>query len=177
MPVPGLGTDGSTVSERRDARKRKLYESLREREIYAYYESIRAYAHTEPKYCGLNSLGAVAEHDAVASADATLTALDASEYGPDDTLWLGFSEVPRGSSVWEGTTDLPLNEGSIAQDPHESSIAHIINDLSEKTRFRDSPNVTDDPKAQFYAGVPIMTSRGINIGVLCASDLTIKPYS
>jgi GAF domain-containing protein len=30
--------------------------------------------------------------------------------------------------------------------------------------------VKDGPKARFYAGVPITTPRGINIGVLCVLD-------
>ena len=63
MSVPGLGTGDPTVSERRSARKRKLYESLREREVYSYYESVLAYANTEPKYCDLHSTEAVAAHD------------------------------------------------------------------------------------------------------------------
>lgn len=203
MSVPGPGTGDPTASERRSARKRKLYESLREREVYSYYESVLAYANTEPKYCDLHSPEAVAEHEAVASADITLTALvqlaalrtgtrralisfldaeyayiiaestqtlslhDESRHDPEDALWLGFTKVPRGSSVWEDATNLPLNEGSNAQDPQSASIAHIINDLSEDTRFRDKPYVKGGPKARFYAGVPITTPRGINIGVLC----------
>jgi GAF domain-containing protein len=206
MSASGPGTGDPTVSQRRDARKRKLYESVREREVYSYYESVLAYAHSEPKYCDLDSPEAVAEHDAVASADVTLTALvqlaalrigtrralisfldaeyayiiaestrtlslqDASKHDPDDALWLGFTKIPRGSSVWEGATDLPLNEGSNAQDPESASIAHIINDLSEDDRYRERPYVKDGPKARFYAGVPITTPRGINIGVLCVLD-------
>lgn len=206
MSVSGLGTGDTTSSQRRDARKRKLYESVREREVYSYYESVLAYAHTEPRFCDLDSPKTLAEHDAVASADVTLTALvqlaalrigtrralisflDAeyayiiaestrtlslqhdSEHDPDDALWLGFTKIPRGSSVWEGTTELPLNEGSNAQDPQSASIAHIINDLSEDPRYCDRPYVKDGPKARFYAGVPITSPRGINIGALCVLD-------
>jgi len=206
VPGSGPGTGDPTASERRSARKRKLYESLREREVYSYYESVLAYANTEPKYCDLHSLEAVAEHDAVASADVALTALvqlaalrmgtrralisfldaeyayiiaestqtlslqDESLHDDEDALWLGFTKVPRGSSVWEGATNLPLNEGSNARDAQSASIAHIINDLSEDTRFRDTPYVKGGPKARFYAGVPITTPRGINIGVLCVLD-------
>jgi GAF domain-containing protein len=205
MAVSDLGAGDPSVSERRDARKRKLFESLREREFYSYYESVLAYAHTEPQYCDLNSPEAVAEHRAIASADATLTALvqlaalrigtrralisflDAEysyiiaestqtlslqdgSHGPDDALWLGFTKIPRGSSVWEGATDLLSNEGSNARDPRSASIAHIINDLTKDTRFRDEPYVKGGPEARFYAGVPITTLRGISIGVLCLLD-------
>lgn len=70
----------------------------------------------------------------------------------------------------EVTADLPLNEGSNAKNPHTSSLAHIINDLTEDTRFRDRPYVKDGLKARFYAGVPITTPKGINIGALCVLD-------
>jgi GAF domain-containing protein len=106
----------------------------------------------------------------IAESTRTLSLQDDSKHDPDDALWLGFTKIPRGSSVWEGATDLPLNEGSNAQDPDSASIAHIINDLSEDDRYRERPYVKDGPKARFYAGVPITTPRGINIGVLCVLD-------
>jgi hypothetical protein len=36
--------------------------------------------------------------------------------------------------------------------------------------FCDRPYVKDGPKARFYAGVPIITPSGINIGALCVLD-------
>jgi len=106
----------------------------------------------------------------IAESTRTLSLQDDSEHGPDDALWLGFTKIPRGFSVCEVTADLPLNDGSNAQDPHSASIAHIINNLTEDTRFCDRPYVKDGPKARFYAGVPITTPRGINIGALCVLD-------
>ena len=188
------------------ARERKLVESRREREFYSYYESVLAYANTEPKFCDLHSLEAIAEHKAVPSADKTLTALvqlaalrigtrramifffdeeyayiiaestrtlsldDHSQHAPKDSLWLGFTKIPRGLSVCEATADLPANEGSNAQDRHSATLAHIVNDLTEDTRFCDRPYVRDGPKARFYAGVPITTPSGVNIGALCVLD-------
>lgn len=188
------------------ARERKLVESRREREFYSYYESVLAYANTEPKFCDLHSLEAIVEHKAVPSADKTLTALvqlaalrigtrramifffdeeyayiiaestrtlsldDHSQHAPKDSLWLGFTKIPRGLSVCEATADLPANEGSNAQDRHSATLAHIVNDLTEDTRFCDRPYVRDGPKARFYAGVPITTPSGVNIGALCVLD-------
>lgn len=187
-------------------RERKLYESRREREFYAYYESVLAYANTEPKFCDLHSPEAVAAHRAITSTDTTLTAFvqlaalrletrramvfffdaeyayiiaestrttslhDDSQHAPEDSLWLGFTKIPRGLSVCEVTADLPLNEGSNAQDPHSASLAHIINNLTEDARFCDRPYVKGGPRARFYAGVPITTPKGINIGALCVLD-------
>lgn len=202
MAPPDLTIGEQSATERRDARKRKLYESLREREFYSYYESVLAYASTEPKFCDLYSPEAVAAHRAITSSDTTLTAFvqlaalqigtrramifffdadyayiiaestrtlslqDDSHHGPGDSLWLGFTKIARGLAVCEVTAE----EGSKAQDPYSNSVAHIINDLTEDIRFCDRPYVKDGPKARFYAGVPITTPRGINIGSLCVLD-------
>lgn len=187
-------------------RKRRLYESRREREFYSYYESVLAYASSEPKFCDLNDPEAAASHLAISSSDKTLAAFtqlaalklgtkrsmifffdseyayaiaestrslslnDDSHHAPGDSLWLGFTKIPRGLSVCEVTADLPVNEGSNAHDPYSSSLAHIVNNLSEDTRFCDRPYVHNGPKARFYAGVPITTPKGINIGSLCVLD-------
>lgn len=137
--------------KRGTARERRLFESRREREFYSYYESVLAYANSEPKFCDLHSAEAVAAHRAITSSDTTLTAFvqlaalrigtrramifffdaeyayiiaestrtlslqDDSQHGPHDSLWLGFTKIPRGFSVCEVTADLPANEGSNAQ--------------------------------------------------------------
>jgi GAF domain-containing protein len=75
-------------------------------------------------------------------------------------------------AVGKGTADLPANGGSNAQDPNTKTIAHIVNNLAEDTRFCDRPYVQDGPKARFYAGVPITSPKGINIGALCVLDDT-----
>lgn len=203
-PVLRSNDDGGTES--REARKRRLNESRREREFYSYSESILAYASKEPKFCDLRNEEAAASHRATSSSDRTLTSFaqlaalrigtrramifffdsehayvfaestrtlslqDESHHAPDDSLWLGFTKIPRGLSVCEITANLPANEGSNAQDPDTSSMAHIINNLAEDTRFCDKPYVLNGPKARFYAGVPITTQNGINIGTLCVLD-------
>ena len=43
-------------------------------------------------------------------------------------------------------------------------------DLSADTRFCDRPYVSEGPRARFYAGVPITTPSGINIGAYCVLD-------
>ena len=106
----------------------------------------------------------------IAESTRTLSLDDHSQHAPKDSLWLGFTKIPRGLSVCEATADLPANEGSNAQDRHSATLAHIVNDLTEDTRFCDRPYVKDGPKARFYAGVPITTPSGVNIGALCVLD-------
>lgn len=79
------------------------------------------------------------------------------------------SKIPRGFSVCEHTAELPANSGSNKHDTN-AGIIHIINDLTGDVRFCDRPYVTGGPLARFYAGVPITTPRGINIGAYCILD-------
>ncbi|KAK5110927.1 hypothetical protein LTR62_005465 [Meristemomyces frigidus] len=193
----------------RYSKKRKLYESQREREFYSYLGSILSHLNTEPQLCNLHDPQAAASHRAVSSTDRTLTAFlqlvalrletrramlfffdadfayilaestrsmsldDSSLHTADDALWLGFAKIPRGYSVCEITADLPsVDHGGNATDADTKQFAHIVNDLTEDTRFCDRAYVKDahGPQARFYAGVPITSPRGINIGALCVLD-------
>jgi diguanylate cyclase (GGDEF)-like protein len=49
----------------------------------------------------------------------------------------------------------------------------IVQDASQDERFRNSPLVTGPDGIRFYAGMPLRTPEGFNIGALCAMD--IKP--
>jgi diguanylate cyclase (GGDEF)-like protein/PAS domain S-box-containing protein len=55
----------------------------------------------------------------------------------------------------------------------------IISDLSKDERFADSPLVTGEPYARFYAGVPLEAPGGHNLGTLCVLDRvprTLTPH-
>jgi signal transduction histidine kinase len=52
-----------------------------------------------------------------------------------------------------------------------TEILEVPNALEDK-RFRDSPHVTGEPKVRFYAGAPLITPDGQNIGALCVLDRT-----
>ena len=46
----------------------------------------------------------------------------------------------------------------------------VVPDSRLDERFADNPFVTDEPKAVFYAGVPLVTEKGLPLGTLCIID-------
>ena len=46
----------------------------------------------------------------------------------------------------------------------------VVPDARQDARFADNPLVTGDPNVVFYAGIPLLTSRGHSIGTLCVVD-------
>lgn len=75
-------------------------------------------------------------------------------------IGVGVSEVPREISFCNYT----ILDTKIVE----------INDTHLSERFKDDPNVTGGFNVRFYAGVPITTPDGYNIGTLCAVDHVVK---
>ena len=47
----------------------------------------------------------------------------------------------------------------------------IVEDTHQDKRFFDNPMVINDPKIRFYAGFPLTSLLGYNIGALCIADI------
>jgi len=75
-------------------------------------------------------------------------------------IGVGVSEVPREISFCNYT----ILDTEIVE----------INDTHVNERFKDDPNVTGGFNVRFYAGVPLTTPDGYNIGTLCAVDHVVK---
>lgn len=53
----------------------------------------------------------------------------------------------------------------------------LIADATQDPRVADYPAVTQDPHVRSYAGVPLVTSDGYNVGALCAVDTKTRQFT
>ncbi|MGJ8690539.1 MAG: ATP-binding protein [Gammaproteobacteria bacterium] len=53
----------------------------------------------------------------------------------------------------------------------------IIADTLSDSRFAESPLVKGDPNIRFYAGAPLRTQRGENLGTLCVIDTVPRTFT
>lgn len=70
-----------------------------------------------------------------------------------------------GISEKEGARHISLCAHTILKDA-----LLVVNNTLEDERFHDNPYVLDEPPIRFYAGVPLITNDGFNIGALCVID-------
>ncbi|KAK2779390.1 sensor histidine kinase response [Colletotrichum kahawae] len=90
--------------------------------------------------------------------------LDASD---EEQLFLSGTAVPRSAGICEIALAVPLSP--VAEDvPKERELpVTVIPDMAADPRAAQRPFCRHAPQNRFYAGVPIRTHRGINIGVFC----------
>ena len=91
---------------------------------------------------------------------AHISFIDESRQWFKSEIGIGVSEVPREISFCRYTI----------MDSHMVEIP----DTHLNDRFKDDPNVVGGFKVRFYAGVPLTTPDGYNIGTICAIDHVCK---
>ena len=91
---------------------------------------------------------------------AHISFIDESRQWFKSEIGIGVPEVPREISFCRYT----ILESDMVEIP----------DTHLNERFKDDPNVTGGFKVRFYAGVPLTTPDGYNIGTICAIDHVSK---
>lgn len=83
---------------------------------------------------------------------------------------MGHSVIPRDVACCEVTVNLPSCPAATTSNGDLRDSVFVVNDLAQHAVFRDRPYVTESPHGRFYAGVPITTPSGVNIGAYCILD-------
>lgn len=83
-----------------------------------------------------------------------------------DCLWYGCGTVDKHGRLCEKTIELPP---SFARPP-----CFTVQNLSKDERFNQLPFVTGPPYFKFYAGTPLTTKRGVNIGSVFILDNVVR---
>jgi len=91
---------------------------------------------------------------------ALITLLD------EDTQWF---KAAKGINIFNTSKEISFCQFAI----EEQGIS-IIGDAKADERFADNPLVTGDPNIRFYAGSPLTTKDGFNVGTLCVMDFEAR---
>lgn len=110
----------------------------------------------------------------MAEATKTLSLENDAIHEPGDEVWMGHSVIPRDIACCETTVNLPSFPISAATDGDIKKSVFVVNDLTKHPDLCTRPYVTGYPNGRFYAGVPITTPSGVNIGAYCILDDKVR---
>lgn len=88
----------------------------------------------------------------------------------DDNLYWGNTIFPKEKSICYYTVNLCMDRSGSPFDNLNSTPSLVVNDLAADRRFRLFSSVAGHPNSRFYAGVPIRSPSGHNIGTYCVLD-------
>ncbi|KFY99255.1 hypothetical protein V500_01427 [Pseudogymnoascus sp. VKM F-4518 (FW-2643)] len=93
----------------------------------------------------------------IAESTKTVDLVDNTKHAPGDEIWMGCSTIKVTPTKAGGTYP-----------------SFIVGDLTKDEQFSQLPFVTGPPLLKFYAGVPLITRRGIPIGSLFIVDDRVR---
>ncbi|KAF1931405.1 uncharacterized protein M421DRAFT_99245 [Didymella exigua CBS 183.55] len=91
------------------------------------------------------------------------------EFSEDSLVW-GNTIFPKEKSICYVTVNLAAGQSGLPFDDYSKTPSLIVNDLKIDRRFKHFPSVAGIPRSRFYAGVPIRSPSGHNIGTYCVLD-------
>ncbi|WDK23076.1 hsp90-like protein [Colletotrichum graminicola] len=111
----------------------------------------------------------------VAEATRYMPLAPDAKYPKQNHLWLCGTAIPRAFGICEhvlvGATQDASNSRHPSAPANENELpVAVVPDLAADRRFCDRPYIEAAPFNRFYAGVPIQSPKGINIGVYCIFD-------
>ncbi|KAG9564223.1 hypothetical protein KCU71_g7852, partial [Aureobasidium melanogenum] len=104
----------------------------------------------------------------LAEATKTLSLVDDTRHAEGDALWLGTTSLAREDAVCQCS----FTRQYTVQDEQGHTItatAAVMPDCRLDPDYKDKPYVIQEPGVRFYAGVPIKSRSGHNIGVYAVS--------
>ncbi|UPX15580.1 uncharacterized protein EKO05_0006024 [Ascochyta rabiei] len=88
----------------------------------------------------------------------------------EDSLHWGNTIFPKEHSICYYTVNLTTDRPGLPFDDSTGIPSLVVNDLAADRRFHAYPSVKGFPNSRFYAGVPIRSPSGHNIGTYCVLD-------
>jgi len=73
-------------------------------------------------------------------------------------------------------SEVPIDE-TFCRYVMQSDEPLVVTDATQDDRFNTNPHVTGPAHVRFYAGVPLLTPDGVNIGTLCAIDTKPRQFT
>ncbi|RFU31903.1 hypothetical protein B7463_g4415, partial [Scytalidium lignicola] len=99
----------------------------------------------------------------IAESTKTLDLMDNTQHDRGDDVWAGCTSAAKAGRICERTISLPPT--TTGEYPY-----FIVDDLSKDKFYKDASFIEGYPFFRYYAGVPLITKRGIPIGTLLVLD-------
>jgi hypothetical protein len=115
----------------------------------------------------------------IAESSKTVDLVDTYKHAPGDDIWFGCSSVSKAGrlceryeNIYRRKTSFLTAARTVQAKPRtgEEYPSFIVNDLTKDAQFNHLPFISGPPFLKFYAGVPLITRRGIPIGTLFVID-------
>lgn len=103
-------------------------------------------------------------------AEATKTSALTASARSQEEVWLGGTAIPRRQGICEHV----LLAKRAHKRPEALSVS-VVPDLALDPRFCDRSYISNPPFNRFYAGVPLVSTKGVRFGVLCVFDESPRP--